>query len=293
MTARWAGTTPYSAGTVILPTVDNGRCFYAAAGGTSGGSEPTWPARFTPTNPNGGVVDGTVEWTPYTIIQPSTLRLTMNWDVPSGATASGVYSNWIIGNALLDAIAFLERATKRHFVNRPGAALTWTSMLRATLPIPGLRTASSVIYGGTTLTSSAYWLQPDFRQSGVYTSIQFRAFRVHDDDGPWWLADPLWFDKAEDSPFYPGNYGGGYVFTSMPNDTTITGDWGYDPGSEPMDLYQPLLVRAAYELQRPASLLADSVITPQGGVLNYAQLPAEVRDFIAGWSTGQQVVSIG
>ena len=43
-----------------------------------------------------------------------------------------------------------------------------------------------------------------------------------------WLADRGWWDKALDSPFYPGNWGGGYAWTSMPDDLVITGDAGFD-----------------------------------------------------------------
>ena len=291
MTARWQANTAYSAGTVILPTVDNGRCYYCATAGTSANAEPTWPFRFSGSGV-GGVTDGTAVWTPYTAITPSGLRDLMGWDTNTSNQAQPNHTDTVLGNYLLDAAAALEQATKRHFLNRPGATLTWTSMLRAILPIPALRTATTVVYGGTTLDSTAYWLLPDVLQTGVYTGIQFRAFRVSD-SGPWWLANSLWFDKALDSPFNPGNYGGGYVFTSMPNDTSITGDWGYDPGREPSAFLHALAAFAGFYAMRPNALLADSVITPQGGVLSYSQMPAEVRDFIAAWSAGQQVVSVG
>ena len=58
MTARWAGTTAYTAGNLILPTVDNGRCFYCSVGGTTGSTEPAWPGRYP------GVVDGSVTYGP-------------------------------------------------------------------------------------------------------------------------------------------------------------------------------------------------------------------------------------
>jgi len=282
MTARWVANTAYSAGTIILPTVDNGRCFYASVGGTSSAVvEPTWPGRFP------GVADGTVTWVPYTVVLPSTLRDMNGW-----TTSTGVWSDTVLGNHLLDSIGEIEKTTRRFFVNHPGASLTWTSMLRAILPIPGLRTPTSVTWAQTLLTAGAYWLLPDGMQTGIYTGIQFRALRV-EDSGPWWLADSQWFDKALDSPFYPGNYGGGYAFTSMPNDTIIVGDWGYAPGSEPNAFVHALEVFASFEAERRLSLLADSAITPQGGVLSYSSMPDEVKRFCADWSAGQQVVSIG
>jgi hypothetical protein len=285
--ARWVTGHVYSAGDLVLPTVDNGHVYYASVAGTSGGTEPTFANRYP------GVLDGsTLTWVPYTAITPATLRTMMGWDTNTSTQVQPNHTDTVLGNYLLDAIDELEKTTRRFFIDRPGKTMIYTSMLRATIPIPGLRTASTVIYGGTTLTSDAYWLLPDAQQTGVYTSAQFRAFRVSD-DGPWWLADSLWFDKALDSPFYPGNYGGGYVFTSMPNDTTFIGDWGYEPGTEPGGFLHALGVLAGFMAMRPTALLADSVITPQGGVMSFASMPPEVNQFVRDWSAGQQVVSLG
>ena len=216
------------------------------------------------------------------------------------ATASSSrYSDATIGSNILMAQTQLEQATGRYFVNRDftaGAPWVTTSMLRAIVPIPGFRTLTTVTYGGATVTANAsYWALPDAQQTGVYTGLQFRAFRA-DGQPNWWYADPNWFDKALDSPFYPGNYGGGYAYTSMPNDLTIVGSAGYDntvEGGVPYPVLNAIKVYAAFETMRPTSLLADVAITPQGGVINYSQMPAEVRDFIAQWRIGQQAVSVG
>jgi hypothetical protein len=286
MTARWTTLHAYVAGDLILPTVDNGHVYYCSVAGTSGASEPTFTNRYP------GVVDGTATWVPYTVITPQGLRDMMGWDTDTSNQVQPNHTDTILGNYLLDAIDELEKTTRRFFVDKPGKALTYTSMLRATIPIPGLRTPTTVVYAGTTLDSAGYWLLPDAQQTGVYTGIQFRAFRSTD-NGPWWLADSLWFDKALDSRFNPGNYGGGYVFTSMPNDTVLTGDWGYAPGSEPGGFIHALGVLAGFMAMRPTALLADSVITPQGGVMSYASMPAEVSQFVKDWGSGQQVVSVG
>jgi hypothetical protein len=161
------------------------------------------------------------------------------------------------------------------------------------VPVPGFRTLTTVTYGGATVTANAsYWAIPDAQQTGVYTALQFRAMRA-DGQPNWWYADPNWFDKALDSPFYPGNYGGGYAYTSMPNDLTIAGQAGYAAGSVPDAVLDAVKILAAFKTMRPTSLLADVAITPQGGVVNYSQMPPEVRDFVSGWRTGQQVVSVG
>jgi hypothetical protein len=290
----------YTAGTVILPTVDNGRCFYCSVGGTSGGSEPTWPGRFP------GVLDGsTLTWVPYTVITPQTIRDIMEWDTTTASAAAGPYSDTIIGNHLLDSIGELEKTTRRFFVNRPGFTWQVTSNGAPMLPLPGIRSASSVTWQGAVQVAgtaggggSGYALLPDIQQTGVYTSIQFRPLRTPDTNGPWWLSlgganGTDWFSTGADNPYDPRNYGGGYVYTSTALDTVIVGDWGYAPGSEPNPFVHALEVLASFAQMRRLSLLADSVITPQGGVLSYSQLPPEIRQFCTDWSAGQQVVSVG
>ena len=54
--AQWVGSTPYTTGDYVVPTVSNGRRYYASTGGTTSGSEPTWPT-------SGTVADGSVTWT--------------------------------------------------------------------------------------------------------------------------------------------------------------------------------------------------------------------------------------
>ena len=62
----WTATTAYTASadydrgneSLVKPTTPNGYYYYPSTGGTSGGSEPTWP-----TTPGGTVSDGSVTWT--------------------------------------------------------------------------------------------------------------------------------------------------------------------------------------------------------------------------------------
>ena len=294
MTARWAGTTAYTAGNLILPTVDNGRCFYCSVGGTTGSTEPAWPGRYP------GVADGSVTWVPYTIVTPQTIRDLNGWD-----STTSRYSDTVIGNHLLDSIGELEMATQRYFVNKPGFSWSITSNGSPILYLGGIRTVSSATWQGSAQTAgvnggggSGYMLLPDARQTGVYLNIQFRPLRTPDTNGPWYwsLGGPNgtdWFSTGADNPYDPRNYGGGYVYTSTANDTVIVGDWGYAPGSEPNPFVQALQVLASWHQERTLSLLADSVITPQGGVLTFSQMPPETRNFVFNWGSGRQAVSVG
>jgi hypothetical protein len=231
------------------------------------------------------------------IVSDSDVRDYLELNTPA---SSSKYSAARIGSNILAAQEWLEHQTGRYFTDRPG--VTWTipgaTMLRAQVPIPGFRTFTSCQWGGsiiqvsTTLGSGAAWAIPDVLNTGVYVALQFRAWRA-DSDRPWYLADSNWWDKLLDNPFYPGNWGGGYAWTSMPDDLVITGDAGYVNGSEPYALRQAVLVLASFYTMRPASILADVAITPSGGVLTYSQMPAEVRSFVADWKIGgEQVVSM-
>lgn len=215
--------------------------------------------------------------------------------------SSSRYSDATIGSNVRSAQWYLEHKTGRFFLDRPGT--TWTipgaTLLRAQVALPGFRAFTSVQWGGASLTvgfaagdSASAWAIPDLLNTGVYTALQFRAWRV-DSDPHWYWADRSWWDKALDSPYYPGNWGGGYAWTSMPDDLVITGDGGYAQGSEPDIFLHVVKVLAGFYTMRPASILADVAITPAGGVLNYTRLPSEVVEFVADWKLGgDQVVSM-
>ncbi len=197
-----------------------------------------------------------------------------------------------IESNILAAQEVLERATRRWFVNRPATTYTATTMLRAIVPVPGFRAFTSVsAYGSALVVNQAVWPLPDAQNSGIYTALQFRPFRgdLHE----WWIANPQWWDAALDNPFYPGNYGGGYAWTSLPNDMVVVGDGGYAPGSEPFSWLLAVKQLAAFYTLQPAALLAATIVTPQGGVISYADLPDTVVNFINSWRTGQQAVSVG
>jgi hypothetical protein len=222
--------------------------------------------------------------------------------------ATSQYTADSIGSNILSAQSALEQATGRYFVPRTFDTVhpwIFTTYNKQNIPLPGFRTITSVTKGGSVLAvNGSYWLRPDAMQTGVFTGM---AFRAATDSSFWpgqpgtpygpWITNPLWFDQAADSPFFPANVGGGIFLTSMPNDLLVEGEAGYDPtltmgeqGSVPFQVLHAIKVLASFFTMRPASILADVAITPAGGVLTYSQMPAEVRDFIAQWRAGQSMM---
>lgn len=280
--ATWLPSHAYVVGDLANPSTPNGHTFICTDPGTSGLTEPAWSGRYP------AVTDGTAAWAPYTIVAPEKIRAQLHIE-----SDDDQYTDEIIGNYILAAISSLEQATRRYIVNRPGATVTLTSMNRAQVAIPALRVATVVTqYGGPVVENAGFYLLPDAQQSGVFTAIQFRTFRTYD-TGPWWYGNANWFDRNLDSPFYPANYSSAYGNTSLPNDTSIVGDWGWEPLFEPGAAVHAVEVLSAFYVMRPPAILADSAITPQGGVLTYSQMPAEVQQFVRSFSAGTQAVSIG
>jgi len=220
--------------------------------------------------------------------------------------SSSRYSDQTINSNIEAAQSYLERECHRYFYDHPSVTWATTTLLQASVHLPGFRSFASVTWGGATLTVSTPLVQtPDPSAWGLLepsegveddyrlvVALQFRPWRV-DGDRPWWYADSQWFDKALDSPFYPGNYGGGYAWTSMPNALIIVGDGGYAPGHEPAALKQIVKVLAAWYTMRPASVLSTLANTGGGGSLQYTELPAEVLEFVSDWKIGRQAASAG
>jgi hypothetical protein len=219
-------------------------------------------------------------------------------------TGDSRYSDAMLYTHILGATAFLEKECRRFLADRTFTYPTdipWvgTTMLAAEVPIPGFRSFSKVTWGGSDLTvalpgtlSGGCWAIPDNLSSGVYTALQFRAWRTSDNP-EWWRAHSDWWDRGYDSPFFPGNLGGGFAWTSIPNDLTIYGQAGWASGSEPEAYRHALLMLSAFYTKRATSVLADVAITPNGGVIKYSRMPDEVRGFIDDWKIGEQAVSVG
>jgi hypothetical protein len=201
----------------------------------------------------------------------------------AGRTSTTQYGDTAIGSNIRWASSFLQRRTGRQFEEQNGVTKTFTTEGRASLAIPDLRSVTAVNSQDVALTANeTYYLIPDRMNNGVYTAIQFHAFGG---GGRSYLSNPQWFDRNLDRDWR--RYGSGY---SLPNDLVITGDWGWDP--LPDELLHVTKVLAGWAIKRGDAVLAGGTLTPDGNLLDYSQLPPEVKAFIVEWSIGEQAVAI-
>lgn len=197
------------------------------------------------------------------------------------------YTDKTIGSNIRAASEFLQRWTHRQFENQTATTKVFTTHGRQAIAIPGLRTATSVTRAGATLEAdSSFWLIPDVQQTGIYTAVQFGAFGTRS-GGPWWLSSPEWFDRNYDHPRFAGS-----SMTSLPNDLSITGDWGYIAANYPETLLHTTKVLAAFFTKRPDALLSGVIATPEGGTFDLSFLPIEVQKFVEEWKLTDAVVAV-
>jgi hypothetical protein len=177
--------------------------------------------------------------------------------------ATSRYSDQTIGSNIRTASWFLERATGRLFGARSASTLKFSTNGEPYMTIPGLRTATSVTWSGSTLTAdSTYWLIPDSQQTGVYTGVQLRGFQRRE-GGPSYLSAPDWFDRGLDMPGAPG-----HVLDSIPNDLVIVGDWGYLDADMPPPVQAATVTLAAFLTKYPDAVLIGASQTAQGNSID-------------------------
>lgn len=211
------------------------------------------------------------------VIQPAQVREYLNV-----TSASGQFSDSLIGSNITAASSFLQRRAQRQMEwQGSNVTKTFSTEGRAYLTIPDLRVANGVSLQGTSLTfDSTYYLIPDRNNSGVFTGIQFRAFG----QGRYgYKANPEWFDRNLDNWRGTGEW-------SLPNDLSITGEWGHVP--LPTEFLHAVVVLAAWYTKRPDAVLATGLLTPEGGFIPYNDLPEEARAFIEGWGVGESLVGV-
>lgn len=203
------------------------------------------------------------------------------------ASSTSNYSSDQITSNIQAATWFLEKLTQRRLLDVT-ATLKFSTNGNASLPIPGLRTASSVALNGAALTAdSSYWLIPDEYQTGNYTRVQVRPFVAG--NGPeWYKGIPSWFDLNLDSPKARAYYADG----GLPNDLVIAGSWGYTDAGMPEHVRLATKAAAAFLTLRSDVLLSGARVTPEGSLFDLTAWPIEVQSFVTTWRTGSQAVGL-
>lgn len=204
-------------------------------------------------------------------------------------TGNSQYTSQTIGSNILAAQGTIEQATSRWFVDRTAVTFSTTTMNSPVVALPGFRSLTSVTWNGEAQTFSGTdkSVTPigDAAQTGLIMALQFRALGSSRS----YKSDPLWWDKGLDVGLASARWSSD---SSAPLDLVVVGNGGYAEGSYPYALQHAVKVLASFYTMRPNSLLADVAITPQGGVVNYSQLPNEVADFIKSFRAGVQMVQV-
>ena len=190
------------------------------------------------------------------------------------------YSPALIGSNIRTASGYLQRRTGRQFEAQENVTKTFSTDGAAAITLPDLRSITEVTHNGSLLVADeTYHLQADSMQSGVFTGIQFQSYG----SGGSYRSYADWFDRDYDRLWAKGWRGTG------PNNLVIRGDWGHDP--LPDELMHATKVLAAWYTKRPDAVLASTVQTIEGGIIELG-FPLEVEAFIQAWTVGPMVTAV-
>jgi hypothetical protein len=197
-------------------------------------------------------------------------------------STAGRYGDAALGSNIRAAQQLIEQRTGRLFDATTGTRY-FTTEGRAQLSIPDVRSVTSVVLSGSTLTANeTYWLIPDRGFPAISTAIQFRAFG--NGRAPWYLSVPDWWDRGLDMP-------NSYADSSLPNDLAITSDeWGW--ADKPADVLIAVKAVAAWLTKRADALLGNAVANPDGSVVAYDRYPPELEAVVATYRAADQMVGI-
>lgn len=199
-------------------------------------------------------------------------------DYLQATNTTGQWSDGLIGSNIAAARGHLQRMTGRQFEpqgsNTP-LTKTFSTHGRTYITIPDLVLGSNttVVRSSATLTlGETAHLIPDRNNTGVYTAIQIPALRSVGD----YRAHSDWFDRNYDNWLHRGR------LWDVPNDLTITSQWGHSP--YPPEFLHAWTVLAAYYTIRTDALLSGAVNRLNEGVIfDLSRLPIEVQGFVRDW----------
>jgi len=200
---------------------------------------------------------------------------------------TGTTDDQLISSLIPTAEARLERDTGRVFSYTSNTSHTYStdgqaSILVRDAPSNGSNTRT-VTLGGVTLTNgTGYWLLPDRRNPDVSVTIQLRYYDTSRPD--WYKADPGWWDKNLDSPWY--------LSGGTPNDLVISGSEGH-PYPVPADVVGMCKVMTALLYWQAKSGASGTVQTPTGETIDLTQDPIGYDQFVRDWRVRTSVSSVG
>ena len=207
-------------------------------------------------------------------LPPTDLRLYLGSDLNAGR-----YSDAMLGSNIRAAQGYIERRSGRLFDVQADTTKTFTTNGQAVVAIPDLTSATTVTLQGTALDADeTYWLHPDARFSGIHVAVQVRLF------GGDYRSNPEWFDRNLDQPSYLSRR------SSLPNDLSITGTWGW--ASKPDDVLLGVKALAAWLTKRADAVLAGAVQNPDGSIMDYSRWPEEARAVVDLYRLGTQVTAV-
>lgn len=190
----------------------------------------------------------------------------------TGTTSN--YTDGILGSNASFAGGLIQRRTNRLFQHSSNLTKVFSTRGRASMAIPDIHRVESVSWNGSDLTpdSTVYFI-PDRLNTGVFVAVEIPALMGIGED---YRSFPEWFDRNYDSPRWRGRRS-----QTLPNDLTITGDWGHDP--YPLELLRATTILAAWMTRRANALLANAAQDATGAILDYSAWPPEVTSFIHEW----------
>ena len=186
---------------------------------------------------------------------------------------SGQYSDGLISSNIKVASAYLQSQTGRQFDYQAGATKLFTTRWRSAMALPDYRNETAVVLNQATLTkNSTYYAIPDRLNSGTYVGIEFPNYGRGRD----YRTVPDWFDRGLDSWYWTGPF-----FTELPNNLSITADWGFQ--TLPDELVRATAILASWYTLRSNALLSNTLQTPEGSLVDVSAMPAEISLFIDNW----------
>lgn len=196
-----------------------------------------------------------------------------------GVTTTG--DDTLLTALLADAIAQVEHDTGRSVASGSNSTTTYSTDGQAALIVhdrPLTDASRTVRLSGTALTENTdVWFLPDRRDENITTTVQLRMFGT----GP--FRDRYWFDGNHDNPRY--QLGG------TPNDLVITGIKGHPFPNQ--DIVNGIATLTTFLYWKAKSGGSGQVVSPQGAVVDLAELDEQYARFVLRWRIRTAVSGVG